>query len=259
MNQKYSKAGIYSWLFVLTIVSVIGVSCSEEPGLVGSGFISNEEEIQVDTVFFSSVLPETGAAYFSGRSSRIPIGNYDDPVFGKITSTGYFKPTIDKNEFFFFVDADANVELELVFDTLNAYGQLNSADMFNLQRVNSLWRGIAMKATDDIAIDEEIVTDFSTTSPSRVRVPVPKEWVVEFAQLFNQDDSIRDSLFIFDFNGLAIVPDELITNKILFINPGQSKLLINNPGEADINEVFLETGALQLPVKMHLLSRIELL
>ena len=104
---------------VLILGTILFISCDDSTS-IGGGFIQ-ESEIRVDTVLLTT-LPFQSADPYLGQLVYSPIGSFSDPLFGNISSTLFFKPSIaEGNERGVFSD-EATVRLEFRFDTTCTFG-----------------------------------------------------------------------------------------------------------------------------------------
>jgi hypothetical protein len=211
---------------MLVLLAIFG--CREEPGVVGESFVDTSQSFQFDTVYVNNLQPESSNAY-TGRLQRMAVGTYSDPLFGDMTTRALLKPIITDIINLEAVFPTSEMELRLQFETDQFWGDTTVTNQFNVYRVENLWRGIPWLSNDQVQFNEaELLATFDRRIEEFVRIPLPSDWVLEYADLYNADDVLKDSLFSFVFRGLVIEP---VTDNgsIGFLNIANTVFSVKNP------------------------------
>ena len=223
--QKNPKVAVTLRLVLSVLLIGFVVSC-EDPGSVGSGIIP-QPSLRFDTLLVDGFSKDSLIGS-TGNLEHVSIGNQSDPLFGEIASVGYFKPSLDFNLDTTLNDA-FNIQLKLDFDSTLAYGDTLSSANFSLYEITQNWRGNELLANTEIPyslVDE--IASFTTENRSSVTISLPDAWKDEFAVFVNDTTSNKDSLYINQFFGFAIVQTNN-SQRISSVVPSTSRfLLINN-------------------------------
>jgi|TARA_R100000005_G_C4984837_1_gene193466 hypothetical protein len=205
---------------------------------------------------------------YSGRLFVMPIGKYSDQLFGDITANGYLRPTVSPEiPDSVAISSSFQLKLGISIDSLETpYGDTLSQSQFTVHEVTSKWRGNSLRIDDDIQYGNQIGS-FTTGSNSEIIVDLDEQWVDTYKSYFNSNDSSLDSLYVSEFQGLAIVSDQN-NSKISFPTAsGLRFLLINRPAADDPDTVSVglndygftlnRTGATNPPTAFPLHSTLE--
>lgn len=229
-----TNKGLVSLCIPLLIILAVFTGC-EDPGSVGGELVDNSQLV-FDTLEISEIQELTFKGY-SGQTATLPIGKYEDPVFGNISLTGLIRPTIQN----VFVDSGGNIndnhimKLKFSFDSTNSvYGDTLAQSNFTLYPVTEKWRGKTWKLDDTFLYDESSpVATFSFTDEMEVIVDLPESFKNSYAEYFNNDSlANRDSVYSREFHGLAIIPDEG-NNNIHFSQMATTDFLVINTADDD--------------------------
>ncbi len=253
MLKHFKAARIRQLVFSLVIFFAF-VAC-EESGTVGAGFV-NESSIVVDTVLVSS-LPLNNADPFTGKLTNSPVGLFSDPVFGDIEAIGLFKPAIIQGDVTN-LPIDTRTVLRLTIDFDNIYGNQSTEGTFKVFRVGDLWRGSAIRMSDDLEIlsdgggpivssevGEFQFTNVDTTGVIEFDLEGP--WRTDFIEFFNNDAENRDSTYRFEDFGLALVPD-VDVDKIIYARFSTSRLLLIDEANQDTTSNIMLDWAYDIEV-----------
>jgi hypothetical protein len=228
MDKPFQSIGS---LFALIICSIfLGLSGGESPGSVGSDLTKSKAEVETDTIFvegFQAIQPNS----YSGELSFFSAGVYDDPLFGSIEANGFLKPALidDSNN----IEGDAKMLLRVILDEDQVYGDDSATQEFNVYEIGELWRDRALSIYDDIQINTfQKVGELTVGTRDSLDVELSQRWVSKYRRLVNSEDA--DSLYKYDFFGLAIVPNN--ENKIIPLSSSSTRFVIQNP-EADTFDV----------------------
>lgn len=218
-NTNKGLVSLYISLFTL----ILFFNGCEDPGNVGSGFI-DEPTIKTDTLYLDDVTTESFDGY-AGNLAYFNIGLYSDQVFGDVRTTGLVKPNlynnasnIDENNF--------TLSLEIQLDSTITYGDTTSQSSFNLYEINTLWRGNSQFVNSAVSYDESrSIGNFTVGEEKRVSIELSDYWRDKYAGYINNTDSNVDSLYRYEFLGLAIVPDNS-SNKISMVDISDSRFIL---------------------------------
>lgn len=224
MNSSFQS--IRSFCFAsICVISLALVSC-ENPGSVGSGLSDSRGEVVTDTVFVDG-METVNTTTYSGNLSFFAMGKYEDQLFGTMTATGYMKPTLPGADNT--VSENATIQMRLLFENENVYGDTLSDQQYSLYEINELWRGTALKINDDLATDAKL-GEFSISTDDSLDInlnEINQDWVDRYIQFANTDTTNRDSLYKNGMYGLAVVPEN--ANKIVPLTVGETRFTIQNP------------------------------
>ncbi|MEX0723063.1 MAG: hypothetical protein WD053_04265 [Gracilimonas sp.] len=202
-NTNKGLSSLYITLFAL----ILFFNGCEDPGNVGSGFI-DEPTVKIDTLYLDDITTENLEAY-SGNLANINIGQYSDQLLGDIRTVGLMKPVLHNlSTGSDFNSEDFSIKLEIQLDSTLTYGDTSSVSDFTIYETSSLWRGNSLRINDAITYNEsEPVGSFSVNTDKRFTVGLSETWKDKYATYLNSDDANADSLYRYEFFGLAIVPD----------------------------------------------------
>lgn len=239
------KATGFCLFLVVMIFTTILIGC-ENPGSVGGSYTDPGTEVR-DTVFSVSDVQTDSFATFSGRLSFFSAGQFNDPLFGDITATSLLKPTLPNTGVSDSMESGSNMDLRLIVDstaTSNIYGDTLSTAEFDLIEVDQIWRSRAWKLNDEIALSQNTIGSFTIDEATdTVDVPLASEWVSRYRAFYNAISSNRDSLYVYDFHGLAVVPRN--NSKITPFDPSITRFQIVSP-DNDTSQVSTSHWAFSL-------------
>ncbi|WP_026167243.1 DUF4270 family protein [Balneola vulgaris] len=219
MKERISRAALTGRL-ILSVMVLAGIIACENPSSVGSTIVPGTD-IRFDTLLVNSITPQTSEIY-SGQLASIQMGYFEDPVYGNFESTFYVRPSLINLSDDDSLDVNSRVQLQITFDSTDVYGDPESQTNFTIYEVTESWRSSSLKATDVIAYDSATpLTTFSVTSEDSVIVELPSSWVQAYAAYANSDDENIDSVYVREFHGLAIVPEQ-VSSKIIHAIPSGS-------------------------------------
>lgn len=228
--------------FISLCISLLGLllifnSC-ENPGSVGSEFV-DRPTVNVDTLTLSSTQ-ELSYNGYSGRLLLFPLGKYSDQIFGDVTVNGYLRPPISPEiPDSIAISSSFQLKLAIGIDSLEtAYGDTLSESQFTVHEITSKWRGNSLRIDDEIQYGNEIGS-FSIGQEREIIIDLDEQWVDSYKEYYFSDDPNLDSLFVSEFQGLAIVSDAN-NNKISFPATSEvSFMLINRPAADNPDTVFI--------------------
>lgn len=196
-----SRSKITAFLFL--VIFLAGSGC-EDSGFVGGDVEPGDDKVSTTEIELTdlTLLSEEG---FSGRLASTGMGIVDDPAFGRVWSAALLKPSISQDNLDEF-DEDSELKLRLVFNSLK-YGDETSVSEYHIYEVDRRWRGNELTFNNPVSYDDSnLIGSFQVTDETSKDVELSEEWVDRYRQYFNSDAANRDSLYTFEFPGIAVVP-----------------------------------------------------
>jgi len=237
------KAASKRWL-PLSILALISLNACEENTTVGVDFIQ-ESGIQVDTLFIDSVELVSVDPYL-GQLSYSAMGAFNDPLYGEVRGTAYFKPSINAASTDTILDY-MQLQLRLHVMEEEIYGDTTVAGEFEVYRITNDWHGPSFRQSTPMNLGAELIgsfTDADADTNGNIHIPLGGSWDALYRELFNiDDDSTRLTRYENEDYGLAIVPKEP-TNNVRFATFSTSRLLII--GREDTSSFGIQDWAYQL-------------
>ncbi|MDZ7717956.1 MAG: DUF4270 family protein [Balneolaceae bacterium] len=196
--------------FLLLITAFLSTAC-ESPGSVGNDIVEDKENVVSETIYLDdyTIIQENS---FSGRLGFTPVGSYDDPLYGNMRSVALLKPSLSVSG----VDTireDDSISLRLIFNG-TIYGDSLATSSFEIYEAGEIWRGAELRYNEEIPVDmTSKVAEFQVpATQDTLIVDLGASWTDKYAGYFNSDPDLssaeRDSVYIRNFPGLAIVPAE---------------------------------------------------
>ncbi len=187
-------------------------------------------------------------ASYSGNLGLFSAGHFEDPLFGEVESMGLIKPALAaNNEDVQFADS-SRMRLKLAINRPTVYGDTLSEARFDLVEINEIWRASAWQLNDEIELSAGApVASFTVADDDTIEIPLSDEWAQKYGTFYNNADSTRDSSYVRQFYGLAVVPQN--ASKIVSVNPVDSRFIItgldnsSDDTEPDSLEVGLREAA----------------
>ncbi|WP_456315476.1 DUF4270 family protein [Pseudomonas shirazensis] len=164
-------------LFVLTIVSC-GTDTDAGEFVVGSDYLAvSNKVILIDTVTVEMSTINFDSLVTSGQS-RIAVGNYDDPIFGKIKSDSYFQLTA--KTYTLLNNGSDTESINYVFDSISMilkydnyhYGDTTKVQKFDIHRIT---QNVKPNKDDDSFYNNSTLAYASESLGSISYMPRPKE------------------------------------------------------------------------------------
>lgn len=216
---------------ILLLGSFAAVSCKSESGPVG-GSIVPPSDVVYDTLLVNGFTAQALDGY-SGKLTYFPIGSYDDALFGEYTSTAYLKPAITGFNLDTTLDAGYTMYLELVLDSAFVYGNKAADSEFTVYTVQESWRGNEFRLSDKPLYDtSNPVATFTVSDSDSMRIELSEDWKDAFNEIYSDTSATRDSTYLYEFNGLAVVPSGG-SAKISFPDVNRSSFILLNSAEED--------------------------
>ncbi|GEM_PF-2071761 len=226
---------------MLAFALLLFVGC-EEPGVVGGAFIDDEGNLVTNEFPVKEMTPTSSVSY-SGRLDVVPMGHYNDPLFGEITSVGLIRPDLNSitlNR----IDSTETVALKLVFNGTE-YGDTLSTAFFDVYEVAEPWRGKQLRYGDQISYDPtKKIGSFAIAQADTALIPMPEDWIFRYNGFISDTTTATDSTYVFDMPGFAIVPDVSRSQKMVFLDLGTDA---SGTVESETTRLFSEdtTGTFQ--------------
>ena len=220
-----NKAVSVRWL-IFFILAFFSMTACDETNTVAIDFIQ-ESAIEIDTVLINQI-DFIGIDPYLGRLMYSAFGSFQDPLFGKLTSTLYLKPSIKASSSDTVLD-DMSFEMKLHIMQDEIYGDTSSTAVFDVYRIQNSWHGPSFRQSNEINLEFERVGGFNVTdidTNGNVHIALGGSWDTFYRELFNiNDDSTRLARYAKEDFGLAIVPKNT-TNQIRFATLSTSRLLV---------------------------------
>lgn len=189
--------------FMVLVLLVFFSGCDNE-GIVGEGLNPPGERVVTTTYDIDDIeiIEDNG---FSGRLANSAMGKVDDPEYGSIISSSLLKPSInveDLDE----IPEEYRVRLKIEVNPLK-YGIEPSISEYNIYEIDQRWRGREIIYNSPVSYDDtNLLGTFQLSDESSLEVDLDQDWVNRYKEHFNSESTERDSLYRFEFPGLAIVP-----------------------------------------------------
>jgi hypothetical protein len=200
LTQKGSRFSIAAFL----LLSVLVIAGCDSTGLVGEGLVPDDSDIKQ-----SAVEPDTfetiSANTFSGRLQNSAMGYFEDPLYGNLNAVTLLKPSISRAQIEDLQPGDT-MTLLLSFSSV-VYGDDLAGSEFEIFEAGEIWRGNELRYNNEISVDfSNKVGEFQVTNEDSLEVELSQAWVEKLRTFFDQPTGVRDTLFVNNFPGLAIVP-----------------------------------------------------
>ncbi|MEX0608784.1 MAG: hypothetical protein WD016_10545 [Balneolaceae bacterium] len=237
--------GLAAFCIPLLTLLILFTGC-EAPGSVGGDFV-DKSELTFDTLSISNIQPQSYNGY-TGRLTFVTMGNYSDPVFGDIEARALLKPTrstsMPEGEL---LDSDEySMQLQLVMDSLSTSGDTLSPANYSVYEVTSQWNGSTFRLDSELSYNEtNLVGSFSITNEDTVTVDLSDEWKNTFAGYLQNDAPDADSVYQYEFRGLALVADDG-AGKLSFPRMASSRFLAINTEDPDTTNFSVRDWAYNL-------------
>ena len=219
MQKSISKAAV-TWRLILSVLIVGSFISCEDTNTVGGGVVE-PSAIRVDTIFISDFNQRSSDMY-SGQLSNMPIGYYNDQLFGTFNATGYIRPNLLSSSLSPVSDT-TKLKLLLENKTFLSLGDTTSSVNYSIYKVTERWRGRTLLSSDNINYDElELAGSFTYQNEESITVNLSDSISAEYIRFVNNENDNRDSLYNAEFFGLAVVPDQN-SSQIMFPDISSSR------------------------------------
>jgi hypothetical protein len=216
IGEKLATKGSRFTIAAFLLLGVFFAAGCESSGTVGDGLRPDDNEVTKSVVNLDAGnMQAIDANTFSGRLQRSAAGYLEDPAYGTLRAVTLLKPSISRATVDTIRDADS-ITLKLSISSVSYGNELDISD-FTVYEAGELWRGNELRYNQEISVDNSTpVATFQLTDEDSIEVELSSEWTDKFRSYFNSTASNRDSTYINEFPGLAIVPAET-NNRIHFI------------------------------------------
>jgi len=235
--------------YVLSLFFIVGIfmiiTGCEDLGNVGSSFTDTNTSIVVDTFEVSDIGTREVTA-FTGNLTFMSVGQFSDPIFGDVAATGLLRPSLSvasstAEEPSNFMDVDATFKLRLFLNQNNIFGDSAASQEFDLIEMEQIWRERAWKINDQVLLSANPpLASFSIEKQDSIDVTLTGNWVDRYRDFFNSEEDDRDSVYISQFSGLAVVPRN--SSKIIPVNVDSSAFVIENPDDDTLTVNIRDSG-----------------
>lgn len=246
---------MHKLLLVLFCIAAI-VSCGTDTDagefVVGSDYLAvNNKVIMIDTVTVDMSTINFDSLVTSSKN-RILVGNYDDPIFGKVKSDSYFQLSTDT---YALVNSGSDTQaVNYVFDSISMilkydnyyYGDTTKVQTFNIHRLTQKVK----PNTDDNNFYNNSTLSYGSESLGTISYkprPIQKDSInIRMSDVFGSElfqkikkREITDfDSFTEYFKGLVLVPDNSNSASAIGFSVGNSKVrLYYSKYQADTDEV----------------------
>ena len=203
LNRVSSRLPITAFLLLTALV--LFSSC-DSSGTVGGDIGPGENSVDRTTVMLND-LETVDLNTFSGRLQRASMGYLEDPLYGDIQAVALLKPSISRAS----VDSirdDATMTLKVHFSNA-VYGDENAVSSYEIFEAGGIWRGNELKYNSEVPVDfSSKVGEFQVTDEDSIEVELSEAWLQKFKSFFDGPSTTRDSTYVNDFPGLAIVASQ---------------------------------------------------
>lgn len=221
--------------FALTILSC-GTDTDAGEFVVGSDYLAvNNKVILIDTVTVEMSTINFDSLVTSSQS-RILVGNYEDPIFGKIKSDSYFQ--LAANSYSLISGGSDTESVNYVFDSISMilkydnyhYGDTTRVQKFDIHRIT---QNVKPNKDDDSFYNNSTLTYGNEILGSASYIPRPTEKDsinIKMDPIFGEDMfqkiKKREITGLANFTeylkGLVLVPSSTNSSSIIGFNTGTS-------------------------------------
>jgi hypothetical protein len=215
IGNNFALKGRRFSIAAFLLLGAIAAGC-ESAGTVGENLRPDDNEVTKTVVNLGAEnLEVINENTFSGRLQQSSVGYLEDPVYGTIQAVGLYKPSISRATVDSIYDGDY-ITLKLSQNVVD-YGDTTTVSDFTIYEAGELWRGNELRYNQEISIDQSTpVATFQLSNEDSIEVEMSAEWTEKFKTYFNSISASRDSSYINEFPGLAIVPSQTNTRVHFF-------------------------------------------
>lgn len=219
MDSHDGKDGRLIFPLFLTIVVGIFSACNDNT-IVGSELSPDPVTVGADTIYLSDVSVVRSPA-FSGNLPHVTAGAVEDPIFGSISATALIRPVLSREVGVDTIGENAVARLNL--NIMELYGPEDKPVEFEIIETARRWRGSSWRydSIPDLKHPNVVVGSFQVTGADSVSVRLSDEWTKRYREIFLlRESDYRDSLYLADLPGLAIVPVNS-DSRLVFMEAGR--------------------------------------
>ncbi|MDR9417700.1 hypothetical protein [Gracilimonas sp.] len=239
-RRNKGLTSLYTALFALILI----FNGCENPGSVGDDF-TNSPVVTFDTLEVKNTSVLNFEDGYSGNFPFMAMGKYNDQIFGDIDATTFVRPIRNPNipDSLEIEGNNFSMKLEVGLDSAQTYGDTLGTASFSVYEITSLWRGTSHRVNDELDYNEaNLIGQFQVGSEKNILIDLADSWKDKYASYLNNEEDNADSLYQYEFHGLAIVPTGS-SGKIDFPNASETRFLILNEDQTDTASVPLNNWA----------------
>ncbi len=261
MQKRIFKAA-YTWRLILSLLIVATLVACEDGNTVGGGIIDTPE-ISVDTIFVDDFQYLNSIPY-SGNTGQAPVGSYEDPLFGRFNNISYLNPEL--------IEKTAPLNLSSIFRFVLhvnndlTYGDTTESLNVDIFQIDEFWRPSEIRYNDELSLDEtDVIGSFTYNQQDSLEIELSDSLLVDYLEYYNGVDTLRDSLYSYNFFGIALVPENN-SKKIIYPDFQNSRLYSIRESSGDTISIplkssgfFLDTDRIgaSVPNRIYLSSNLE--
>lgn len=232
--------------FIYFILILTAVACSEEEEVssVGDKWITSSTRVLFfDTLTVKSSTLQLDSLIVSG-SGRILIGEYDDPVFGKVKSKSYFQ----------FLPSRYSIDSEATYDSIAfilRYDKYTSGDTLSSQKY------LISEVTEDLKPHDKLYYntseynsataiisehDFNPRPKSKdsTHISLDKQFGEELFKKLKSKELTNPDNYLNEYQGILVEPGGSGTGILGFTTQSFIRLYYTNNGELENEEKILD-------------------
>lgn len=234
MSVARNNAAVFALILALSVFSLTLYGC-EDPGAVGGGFTDPGTEVTDTSIYVSDVSVDSFFTY-SGNLTYFSAGEFNDPLFGDLRAISLLKPSLPVVGVADSLSSGSYLSLQLALNDSSMYGDTLSTAQFDIVELGEIWRGRAWEIDDEVPLTQNVIGSFQVGQETdSLVVPLAQEWSSRYRAFYNAISANRDSLYRYDFHGLALVPRN--EAKIIPFNSSQSRFFVIDPLQEDTSFV----------------------
>lgn len=252
MFAPNKNTGIMEWRRITYILLILtAVACSEEDqeSSVGDKWINSSTRVLFfDTLTVKSSTLKLDSLIVSG-AGRVLIGQYNDPVFGKVKSKSYFQ----------FLPSRYSIDSEAIYDSIAfilRYDRYSSNDTLFPQRFLISEVTEDLKPHDELYYntshynsDVDILTEHEFNprprSKDSTHISLDKQFGERLFKKLQNNEITNIDRFLNEYQGLLLEPDDSGTAILAFSKNSFLRLYYTNEEELENQEETLDLRLVQ--------------
>lgn len=231
-----------TWRLLLSLI-IVGFFISCENSNTVGGDLIEPASVKIDTVYINK-FTQKSVEPFSGRIGQTPLGVYEDQLFGKYESTGYYRPLLLSKQDT--LTLNSSFKLQLIFNDATEYGDSTKSVDMSVYRIAEQWRDKTIKNSDELLLDQsQLMGQFTYTNEDTIEVALSDSLFADYISIQESDDNLRDSLYNHGYFGFALVPSAA-NSKIVFPDLENSKIFYVDDSDEDTVSISFKNFAFNL-------------